>query len=81
MDNASGSADTLLYPSGTSVTAESETLNDDGVQNAGDLWVGKFDSQFFDAVMDGYIGEILVYGSRLSDADMTQALQYLEGRF
>lgn len=57
------------------------TLNDDGVHNVGDLWVGRFDSQFFTDNMDGAIGEILMYNQALTDADMTAALLYLGNRY
>ena len=74
---ATGATDAYLYPTGTG-SGEGRTLNDDGTQNAGDLWIGRFDSQFFTANMDGGIGEILIYGSELNGADMLQALAYLE---
>lgn len=75
-----GSPDTLLYSDGSNVPPQSVTLNDDGVHNTGDLWVGRFDSQFFDANMEGAIGEILVYNSELSSGDMNLAIAYLEGQ-
>lgn len=74
---ATGAADTMLYPQGTG-SGESRTLNDDGTQNAGDLWIGRFDSQFFTSNLDGAIGEILVYGYELTAPEMSQALAYLE---
>jgi len=74
---ATGATDAYLYPTGTG-SGEGRTLNDDGNHNAGDLWIGRFDSQFFTANMDGGIGEILIYGSELNGADMLQALAYLE---
>lgn len=77
---AAGSPDTELYHQGSTGSPQDVTLNDDGVQNAGDLWVGRFDSQFFDAQFNGGIGELIIYDFELSVDDMALALAYLEAQ-
>lgn len=76
---ATGSADTTMYPAGSG-SGESKTLNDDGTHAAGDARIGGFDSQFFDETHDGAIGEIIIYNSLLSAADIATLITYLEGQ-
>jgi hypothetical protein len=78
---AAGASDTKMFLDGETTT-ETTTLNDDGTAAAiQELWTGRFSSGAFQANFNGAIGELIIYDSALSDADITTLVDYLEGEF
>ena len=76
-----GPSDVKMFLDGETVT-EIHTLNDNGTASPlQELWTGRFDSAAFQANFNGAIGELLVYDTDLSDADITTLITYLEGQF